>query len=556
MEYVLDELVMHFNKIIKLLAPSMDDYLYVFDLKNGCYYISENAVNRFKLPSNAVENAFVNLRQVVYPEDWDMLIEDFDHIKSDSSYNFHNLQYRWLGRDDKPIWINCRGRVLRDDDGNAEVVIGCINEIGLRQKADNISGLMSESSFENDIRKSGMQSGGFALRLGIDCFKEINENRGVEYGDMILAETAECIQKAILKDQRLYKLNADEFLVADFSGRSVDTAMEIYDRVRERINFFISNNQYEVFYTISGGIISLSEYDEYHDIMKYSEFALNEAKNQGRNKCYVFEEKDYEAFSKKRRLIRKMRKAINDDFKGFETYFQPIVDIDNGELSGAETLLRFNSEETGMVPPSYFIPLLEESGLIIPVGRFVLDKAIEACRCIQKICPGFHISYNLSYVQVLKGNALSEIIDTIEDSGLAPGSIVVELTESGFLESDDNFIAFCSSLRSNGVPIALDDFGTGYSNFHYLYNLNPSTIKIDRTFTLKALKSDYEYNLLSYMADMTHSIGCKFCIEGIETKDELERISHIQPDYIQGYYYGRPCPIDEFIEQYVNKATA
>ena len=556
MEYVLDELVMHFNKIIKLLAPSMDDYLYVFDLKNGCYYISENAVKRFKLPSNAVENAFVNLRQAVDPEDWDMLIEDFDHIKSDRSYNFHNLQYRWLGRDDKPIWINCRGRVLRDDDGNAEVVIGCINEIGLRQKADNISGLMSESSFENDIRKSGIQSADFALRLGIDCFKEINENGGVEYRDMILAETAECIQKAILKDQRLYKLNADEFLVADFSGRSVDTAMEIYDRVRERINFFISNNQYEVFYTISGGIISLSEYDEYHDIMKYSEFALNEAKNQGRNKCYVFEEKDYEAFSKKRRLIRKMRKAINDDFKGFETYFQPIVDIDNGELSGAETLLRFNSEETGMVPPSYFIPLLEESGLIIPVGRFVLDKAIEACRCIQKICPGFHISYNLSYVQVLKGNALSEIIDTIEDSGLAPGSIVVELTESGFLESDDNFIAFCSSLRSNGVPIALDDFGTGYSNFHYLYNLNPSTIKIDRTFTLKALKSDYEYNLLSYMADMTHSIGCKFCIEGIETKDELERISHIQPDYIQGYYYGRPCPIDEFIEQYVNKATA
>lgn len=552
MKVGLDEFVWHFKKIINLLAPSMDDYLYVFDLKNERYYISEKAVERFKLSQSSIENAYTELQKTVFPQDWDMLIADFERIKKDPDYNFHNMQYRWLGKDDKPIWINCRGRVLRDDDNSAELIIGCINEIGLRQKADNISGLVSESVLRNDIINGKGRLSGFILRMGIDDFKEINENKGLDYGDMILRATAECIQKSILTDQCLYKLPADEFLVADFSGRSTEEALKIYDRVREYINDFIMKNQYEVFYTISGGVIPLIEDDDYHDIMKYSEFALNEAKERGRNQCYVFDEQDYDEFSKKRRLIRIMRKSVNDNFKGFETYFQPIMDIDDGSLSGAETLLRFSSEETGFVPPSYFVPLLEESGLIIPVGRFVLDKAIEACRRIQKINPEFHISYNLSYVQVLKGNALSEILGTIENSGLAAGSIIVELTESGFIESDEKFFDFCNGLNDNGVPIAIDDFGTGYSNFHYLYNLNPSTIKIDRSFTLKALKNDYEYNLLSHMSDMTHSIGCKFCIEGIETKDELERISHIRPDYIQGYYYGKPCPINSFIEQYVS----
>ena len=108
------------------------------------------------------------------------------------------------------------------------------------------------------------------------------------------------------------------------------------------------------------------------------------------------------------------------------------------------------------------------------------------------------------------------------------------MTESGFLESDENFIDFCQGLKEHGIPLALDDFGTGYSNFHYLYNISPNTIKIDRSFTLKALKNDYEYNLLRHMSDMTHSIDLNFCIEGIETKEELEKICGISPDYIQG----------------------
>ena len=146
---------------------------------------------------------------------------------------------------------------------------------------------------------------------------------------------------------------------------------------------------------------------------------------------------------------------------------------------------------------------------------------------------------------------LGTILASVERFQVRPASIVVELTESGLLESDQNFISFCNGLKENGIPLALDDFGTGYSNFHYLYNLNPNTIKIDRGFTLKALNNENEFNLLRHMAEMTHGIHLKLCIEGIETEEEFRRISEIHPDFIQGYFFGKPCTFEEFVENYL-----
>ena len=190
--------------------------------------------------------------------------------------------------------------------------------------------------------------------------------------------------------------------------------------------------------------------------------------------------------------------------------------------------------------------------MIIPVGRWVLHQAMHACQKIQKTIPDFRVSVNLSYIQVLKSNVLAEILVGVEKYDLKPGSIVIELTESGFLESDETFIKFCDELREVGVLLALDDFGTGYSNFHYLYNLNPDSIKIDRSFTVKALSNEYEKNLLRHMIDMVHSIDLKLCIEGIETQEEFTRICEIEPDFIQGFYFGKPCPYEQFHWQYIS----
>lgn len=549
-------LLEYFKDMIDILGPCMYDYLYIWDFDDDLYCISQAAYERFFIPSSQFHDVNDNLKNCVYAGDWEGLQRDVDRIFNEPDFEFHNLQYRWLSRSGENVWINCRGCVIRSEEGRPLYLVGCINEIGNKQKADNVSGLLGESSFRDEVKNGGLDGAdGFILRIGIDNFKEINENKGLDYGDMILRKTAECIKEVLLTDQKLYKIVADEFIVMDFGGRNEEDAKNMYDRICARIGSFIEDNHYEVFYTVSAGIKCFSGADNVSDseLMKLSEFALNEAKKGGRNKCYVYSEADYNVFRGRKNLIRTMRRSVNNNFEGFEAYFQPIIDLKSKTVTHAETLLRFRSDETGAVSPVEFIPLLEDSALIIPVGRWVLGKAADACREIRKSIPDFKISFNLSYIQVQKSNALDEILSFAETAELEPGSIIVELTESGFLETNNNFTAFCEGLMSHKIPLALDDFGTGYSNFHYLYNLNPSIIKIDRSFTVKALRNDYEYNLLRHMSDMTHSIGSKFCIEGIETKEELDRISSINPDYIQGYYYGRPCPLGEFMDKFILK---
>lgn len=422
-----------FKEVIDILNPCMDDYLYIFDIKNDQYCISPNALMRFRLPSSQFSDVVAMHEKFVYPDDIAVLQEDLNKIISKKT-NFHNLQYRWLDKKNQAVWINCRGSVIYDDDGEPEYLIGCINEIGRKQKADNISGLLGESSLQKEIEGGSTERlKGFILRLGIDNFKEINENRGMDYGDMVLHKTAECIDKVILPEQKLYKIVADEFIIADFTGRMVEDAIELYDELRKSINEFIEDNCYEVFYTVSAGILDLSEVKNqtYVNLMKLSEFSLNEAKIGGKNRYYMYLPADYNAFLRNRDLLHKIRQAENADFEGFETHFQPIMGSRSRKLEAAETLLRFHNDEIGNVSPVEFIPLLEESGLIIPVGKWVLYQAMQACKEIQTVIPHFRISVNVSYIQVLKSNMLETILEGLEKYELSAGSIMIELTESG-----------------------------------------------------------------------------------------------------------------------------
>ena len=546
-----------FERIIYALSPCMDDYLYVYDMVNDVYCISPVAVERFNLPSSRFTDVNKNLRALTHPDDWIMLSHDISRMYSDHNFKFHNLQYRWTTRNGEPIWICCKGRVIRDDTGAPIALVGCINEIGKKQRADNLSGLMGEAFLKEDLANYvDRDKSAYLIRFGIDEYREIVENLGPEYGDKVLKKTSDCISECIGKNQKLYKLEgSDEFMVLDYSSYDVESAHTLYEMVANKVTAFIEESHYEVFFTVSAGAVDVEESDgmNYNELIKFSEFALGRAREVSGTAFYVFKDKDYRDFIRKRKIMRILRRCVDDGFEGFTTYFQPIIDIRTGKLSHAETLLRFSNPETGPLSPVEFIPILEDSGLIIPVGKWVLSQAIYACRFMQKYVPDFHISFNISYVQVLKSNVLSEIIKVMKASGLKMGNLMVELTESGFVESNENFISFCEGLRKYGISIALDDFGTGYSNFHYLFNLTPDVIKIDRSFTLKALKNDYEYNLLKYMSDMTHSINSKFCIEGIETKEELDRIKQINPDYIQGYYFGKPMPLLEFEHRFANK---
>jgi len=537
---------------IELIYSTIDDYPYVYDFINDYYYISPNAANRFAMRSHSFHNVVDNLRAFVYPDDFEALQKDLDEVLSGIK-DSHNMQYRMINTQGEAIWINCRGRIVRDN-GVPVYMVGCINEIGQRQKADNISGLLGESSLKSYMEEfSPFFPSGYLLRLGIDDFKGINEKLGIEYGDYILKKTAECISNCLQPGQLLYRLVADEFMVVDFLGDGLEHAIDIYKNVRQHIDKFVEDNHYEAVYTISGGVLDSNTLEDFSfpEIMKFSEYALNEAKRRGKNQCYSFVQEDYDQYLRRRQIRQLLRQAVRNNFEGFEAYFQPLFHANSHTLYGAETLMRFHTEEFGMISPGEFIPLLEETGLIIPLGRWILHQALFACKHIQQWIPDFQISVNVSYVQIIKSNIINEIVTAAEQYDIPPSRVVIELTESGALESDVHFSKIWDKMKSHGIRLALDDFGTGYSNFHYINDLQPDIIKIDRSFTAKAMINDYEYNLLALMSSLVHNLNLKICIEGIETEEERNRMLTLNPDYSQGFYYGKPCPLFDFIEQFV-----
>lgn len=544
---------------IRILNPCMNDYLYVFDLKEDYYVISKHATERFMLPSDKFYNATKKHEDFVYPEDISMLCKEIKLIK-EGKKKFHDMKYRWLDKHNNPIWINCRGSVLFDENTQPHYLVGCINEIGVKPEADNVSGLLGEYVLDRYIKDTCTDNipDGFIIRMSIDNFSTINADFGMSYGDFILKRTAECILESIKPTQKLFKAGSDEFIIVDFNGSSINEAVDIYKQCKKHINNFIENNRYNTIYTLSAGIINTRDITlEEENYVKLSEFALKTAKDNGRNNYYIYSKTDYDSYKRKLYISKALHNAVNEDFKGFQVFYQPVVDASTYMLTGAEALMRFSIKKEGVdeceyISPVEFIPVLEETGLIIPAGRWILEQSAKQCSIWNEHVKDFRVNINVSYIQVMKSDVFSDIMSVIDKYSLQPSCIGIELTESGYLDSSTHFNHLWRKLKDNGVYVILDDFGTGYSNLHCLSDLKPNYIKIDRTFTLKALKNKYDYKLMTYIIDMAHSLGLKLCIEGVETSDDLRQLRQSGVDYIQGYLFGKPYPAVEFEKRYVN----
>ena len=388
-------------------------------------------------------------------------------------------------------------------------------------------------TFAQDVKN------GYILHIGIDDFKEINERFGLDYGDYILRGVADCIVKALKEGQEVYRAVADEYIVIDYNGGETKDMIALYEKIRNNVDTFI-------------GVVTSKDLSGLHylEILKLSQFALSQAKSRGRNQVYLFDEKDYKKFIRGREILRSLRESIADKFAGFEVYYQPIMRSDGTGLYSAEALLRYKMPNGESVSPVEFIPILEDSGLIIPVGKWVINQAMSFCKKRQRVQRGFKVNINVSYVQVLKSQFIVEFFRLFREYALSPSSIVVELTESGQIEDSPKIQSVWENLRKYGINIALDDFGTGYSNLLYISEMTPNVVKLDRGFTIKALQNPFENQLMMTTIQMVHSIGLKVCVEGVETAEDLQRINELGPDYIQGYYYGKPCSRQEFFEKF------
>ncbi len=545
--------------LIELFAPCMDDYLYIIDLQKNTFKISQAAVNRFMISGNSFDDAVNSFQYFVYKEDRSMIAEDLQCIIEGKEKD-HNLYYRWLDKNGMPVWINCRGKVIDDKDGKPHYLIGCVNEIGDTQRADNVSGLLGERELRSYISSHIQDSSSeYLIYIGIDGFNAINGTLGVDYGNYVLKSVADCINSCLSDNQKLYHIVADEYMIIDLESHAKDDVMLLQKKICKKIEEFIISEKYKVVFTISTGIIYakmlLKYYDEYR---KIAVFSLKQAKSMGGNGVYFFEKEDYELFLRKEKIKSVLRNAVANGFEGFDVYYQPIMDCDSGHMIGAEALMRFSmyqDKKKEPVSPVEFIPLLEETGLILPAGRYVLNKAVSMCHEMRQYIPEFKINVNISYIQMVKSDIWKDILSSIKQYDLPPECLCAELTESGYTDMTPYFYKLRKKFEEKNIQFVLDDFGTGFSNLHCIVNMKPNYVKLDNNFTAKAMSNARDFELLKKIVEMVHSVDIRICIEGIEKEEWYQKLKEIHVDYLQGYLFGKPCEKNQFINKFIFHCT-
>lgn len=541
--------------LFEIITESMDDYLYIIDLQENTMEISQSAVERFMISDCVMTDAADAVMKVTYEDDRRMFEKHLADISAGKE-KIHNLHYRWIDKNGLPVWINCRGIVIDDNEGHARYLVGCINETGNKRRADNVTGLLGGPEFAAYLNSQAENlSKGFLIHIGIDGFGSINSTRGATYGDYILRSAADCMKKCLSGRQRIYHLVAGQYAIVDLEASSKEDTLKLKKRITDKLYEFIVAENYEAVFSISVGVIPAATfYEGTEECRRKFEFALKQAKSMGKNGFYFFDENDYEAFQRKGRIVAALRNSIVNGCKGFEVYYQPIVDCRSEQIIGAEALMRFSmmsEDEQVSVSPVEFIPLLEETGLIIPAGRYVMNEAAEMCSEMQQYIPGFKMNVNVSYVQIIQGKVEHDILAAIRNNSLKPESICIEMTESGFMDMTPSFCRFRKTLDDNNINFVIDDFGTGYSNFHCIRDMNPSYVKMDKDFTAKAMNDARDNELYRNIIPLVHSIDVRICAEGIEERDWYLKMKEMQVDYLQGYYFGRPCRKEQFIQQYI-----
>ena len=298
------------GSLIDLIAPCMDDYLYIIDLKNDTLRISQSAVERFMLPDKFMNDATKHLRTLVYEKDR-KLLENHKRKIYDGKEKRYNVLCRLMNSKNLPVWINCRGEVINDEAGKPRYIIGCMNETGTRQRADNISGLLGEKEMASYLYSQPKEKlSGYFIQIGIDDFGIINNVQGQIYGNYILKRVAECIAECLSSGQKIYHLVTDKYMLVDMLSKSHDEVVQLFKRIGEKIDEFIVDENYKSIFSVSAGVTDISTLAEGAiECRKKSDFSLKCAKKRGGGSLYFFEEEDYKVSLRKNTILSALRSA-------------------------------------------------------------------------------------------------------------------------------------------------------------------------------------------------------------------------------------------------------
>ncbi|MCR4989949.1 MAG: EAL domain-containing protein [Lachnospiraceae bacterium] len=538
------------------IASSYESIETILDNVGSAVYVKEVNSNRMlfansimkKTFSSEIEDGSID-EMIASKIDGESGVCEFYQKSADRTYDMYFTKITWV--DGKKVLLCALYDISEKK----------IYQRRIEQQAytDFLTGLYNRMCCERDLAKiidetEHTGTNGALLYLDLDDFKHINDGLGHQYGDVLLKAISHSIQRIDGIQNTCYRMGGDEFVII-IPPESYDRRNHIVAEIKDVFAkpWFLKDADY--YCTMSMGMVEFPENGTgVHDLIKKADIAMYEAKKSGKNRMAVYSDNIDSASHQRLDMEKNMRDATTAGFGEFEVYYQPIVDIKKpgDPCTGAEALIRWNSQEMGFISPGEFIPLAEYLGLINPIGNYVLRDACNTCRKWNDSgYPGYRINVNLSVVQLLQTDIVDIVEKTIKDSGINPHNLTLEVTESLAINDMERMKKILGSIKALGVRIALDDFGTGYSSLNHIREIPFDVIKVDQTFIKDLEKDSYAVSFVKMVGELAEAIGVNICVEGVETERQLDIMRDLPVDLIQGYYFDKPMTQIEFEKKYL-----
>jgi diguanylate cyclase (GGDEF)-like protein/PAS domain S-box-containing protein len=505
-----------------------------------------------------------NFQSITHTDDLGTLMANVGKMVH-GSLSTHQMEQRYLHKKGHIVWVLLSITVVREEQSDSVNLIFQIQDITDRKRAeerllheamhDVLTGLPNRALFMDHLKLSvervkRRDDRLFAvLFLDLDRFKIINDSLGHMVGDQLLVGIARRLETCLRPGDTVARLGGDEFtiLLEDLNGAA--EAIDVAERLQKSLARPFNLNGHEVFTTVSIGIaLSATGYDRPDDVLRDADTAMYRAKMLGKARHEVFDKTMHALAMNLLQMESDLRRAVE---RGeFFLQYQPIITLEVGAVRGFEALVRWRHPERGLVSPDDFIPIAEETGLIIPIGQWVLE---EACRQIHQWqeqlpqYPPLQISVNLSVKQFMNPDLIKHINAALVETGVDPHSLKLEITESMVMENVEAAIAMMGQLRSLGIELSIDDFGTGYSSLSYLHRFPISTLKIDRSFVSRMTSNNENAEIVRTIIMLARSLKMDVVAEGVETAEQLAQLKALDCEYGQGYYFSKPLSAEDML---------
>jgi len=465
-------------------------------------------------------------------------------------------------KDGSTVWVLESESLIEGPDGRLSVIEGTAIDITERKRAeeqvkhlafhDPLTNLPNRLLFNDRLTLAVAQAHRHSQRLAVlfldlDRFKVINDSLGHSVGDELLRQVAERIQESVREGDTVARLGGDEFTLLVPGITAEEDAAKIARKICDAIHapFWIDGR--ELFVTTSVGVsVYPSDGHDAETLVRNADSAMYRAKEQGRDNYQLYTPAMNAKAIERLSLESRLRQAVAND--ELELHFQPFIDLKTAELLGAEALLRWKHPELGLIPPGEFIPIAEISGLIVPIGEWVLKTACaQARQWHERGFPSLSVSVNLSTRQFQQGSDLvSQVNQALDETGLEPGKLDLEITESNAMQNAEHSINTLMGLKKRGVRISMDDFGTGYSSLNYLKRFPIDRIKLDQSFVRDLPGDKDDAAIAMAVIAMGRSLELAVIAEGVETEEQLAFLQGHDCDQLQGYLLSRPLPAEAF----------